>query len=485
MTESNSVSKTINKSYNTSVNTTQNPLGTAPVGRLLRQFALPSIVAMLVGALYNIVDQIFIGQSIGELGNAATNVAFPLSTICVAISLLLGIGGASAFNLTLGRGDKEKALHYIGNAAVLLFLGGLVLCVITEIFLEPLLAFFGSPQNVLDYAEEYVRITAPGFPFFILANGGAHLVRADGSPRYSMICNTTGAVINTVLDPLFIFGLDMGMTGAALATIIGQIISGILVFRYLLRFKTGALTIGHLRPRREYAGYAMSLGLAHFFNQIAVMVVQIVMNNSLTYYGALSMYGESVPLACAGIINKVGFMFFSICIGIAQGMQPIVSFNYGAEKYERVKKALDLSLIAGSIVCISAFVLFQVFPRQIIAVFGDGTEAYFAFAEKYFRIYLFCTFINNVQPLASNYFTSIGKPGVGIFLSLTRQIIFLLPLIVIFPIFMGIEGIMYAGPIADFIAAMISAVMLKKAVSRMGRAETEEQIKQIKQNREG
>ena len=229
----------------------------------------------------------------------------------------------------------------------------------------------------------------------------------------------------------------------------------------------------------------MSLGLAHFFNQIAVMVVQIVMNNSLTYYGALSMYGESVPLACAGIINKVGFMFFSVCIGIAQGMQPIVSFNYGAEKYERVKKALDLSLIAGSIVCISAFVLFQVFPRQIIAVFGDGTEAYFAFAEKYFRIYLFCTFINNVQPLASNYFTSIGKPGVGIFLSLTRQIIFLLPLIVIFPIFMGIEGIMYAGPIADFIAAMISAVMLKKAVGRMGRAETEEQIKQIKQNREG
>ena len=221
----------------------------------------------------------------------------------------------------------------------------------------------------------------------------------------------------------------------------------------------------------------MSLGLAHFFNQIAVMVVQIVMNNCLTYYGALSMYGESVPLACSGIINKVGFMFFSICIGIAQGMQPIVSFNYGAEKYDRVKKALDLSLIAGSIVCISAFVLFQGFPRQIIAIFGDGTEAYFAFAEKYFRIYLFCTFINNIQPLASNFFTSIGKPGLGIFLSLTRQIIFLLPLIVIFPLFMGIEGIMYAGPIADFMAAMISAVMLKKAADRMGRAKIKEPMK--------
>jgi len=444
-----------------------NPLGSEPVGVLLRKFAIPSIVAMLVSALYNIVDQFFIGQSIGELGNAATNVAFPLSTSCIAISLLLGVGAASAFNLTMGYGERERALYYIGNAVVLLFGLGAALCVVTEVFLEPLLVFFGSPDNVLGYAKEYVRIVAVGFPFLILSSGGAHLVRADGSPRYSMMCNLVGAVVNTVLDPILIFGFGMGMTGAALATITGQIVSGVMVVRYLCNYKSGKLTKQHLLPRWNVAGYAMSLGMAQCLNQIAMMIVQIVMNNSLTYYGAQSVYGESIPLACAGIINKVGMLFFSVCIGIAQGMQPITSFNYGAKQYDRVKKAVTLSLKAGSVVCITAFVLFQLFPRQIIGLFGNGSELYFSFAERYFHIYLFFTFVNNVQPLSSTFFTSIGKPAKGAFLSLTRQIIFLLPLLLIFPRFFGIDGIMYAGPVADLVAAVISAVMLMAEVKKM------------------
>lgn len=447
--------------------TSNNPLGIEPIGALLRKFAIPSIVAMLVSALYNIVDQFFIGQSIGELGNAATNVAFPLSTSCTAVSLLLGIGAASAFNLSMGRGEKDKALYYIGNAAVLLFGFGVILCVGTEIFLEPLLVFFGSPENVLGYAKEYVRIVAFGFPFLILANGGAHLVRADGSPRYSMMCNLTGAIINTILDPILIFGFDMGMSGAALATIAGQVVSGLMVVRYLCNYKAGKFTKEHLLPKWNIAGYAMSLGIAQFFNQIAMMVVQIVMNNSLTYYGARSVYGESIPLACAGIINKVSFLFFAICIGIAQGMQPITSFNYGAKQYERVKKAVTMSLKAGSVVCITAFVLFQLFPRQIIGMFGDGSELYFSFAERYFHIYLFFTFLNNVQPMSSTFFTSIGKPIKGAFLSLTRQMIFLLPLLIIFPGFLGIDGIMYAGPIADFMAAVVAAFMLAGELKKM------------------
>ena len=203
------------------------------------------------------------------------------------------------------------------------------------------------------------------------------------------------------------------------------------------------------------------------FNQIAMMVVQIVMNNSLTYYGARSVYGESIPLACAGIINKVSFLFFAICIGIAQGMQPITSFNYGAKQYDRVKKAVTMSLKAGSVVCITAFVLFQLFPRQIIGMFGNGSELYFRFAERYFHIYLFFTFINNVQPLSSTLFTSIGKPTKGAFLSLTRQIIFLLPLLIIFPGFFGIDGIMYAGPVADFMAAVVAAFMLAGELKKM------------------
>ena len=424
---------------------------------------------MVVSALYNIVDQFFIGQSIGELGNAATNVAFPLSTSCTALALLFGVGAAAAFNLSMGREEKDKALYYVGNAAVCMFCSGVVLCLIAQIFLEPMLVFFGSPNHVLPYAKEYVRIVSLGFPFLILTTGGAHLVRADGSPQYSMMCNLTGAIINTILDPLFIFGFDMGMTGAALATIIGQSISGMMVIFYLYRYKTGRLEKKHLLPQWSFAGYAMSLGLAQCFNQIAMMVVQIVMNNSLTYYGAMSIYGEAIPLASAGIINKVSFIFFSVCIGISHGMQPISSFNYGAKQYDRVKKVVRLSLMAGTIICTMAFLLFQIFPRQIIGLFGDGSDIYFSFAERYFHIYLFFTFINNVQPLSSNFFTSIGKPKKGIFLSLTRQIIFLLPLIVVFPLFLGIDGIMYAGPIADFMAAMVSALMLNGELKNMGK----------------
>ena len=445
-----------------------NPLGVAPVGPLLRKFAVPSIVAMLVGALYNIVDQIFIGHSIGELGNAATNVAFPLTTSCTALALLFGVGAASAFNLSMGQGDRKKALHYIGNAAVLMFSSGVLLTLLTQLFLEPMLVFFGSPDNVLELAKEYVCITSLGFPFLILTSGGAHLVRADGSPKYSMMCNLTGAIINTILDPLFIFGFQMGMTGAALATIIGQIASAFMVFRYLRRYKAGPLTKEHLRPRLTYAGYAMTLGLAQCFNQIAMMIVQIVMNNSLTYYGAMSVYGESIPLACSGIINKVGFIFFAICIGVAQGMQPIASFNYGARQYDRVKKVIRLSITTGLIICGIAFAMFQLFPRQIISLFGSGSQLYFSFAERYFHIYLFFTFLNNIQPMSSTFFAAIGKPAKGTFLALTRQIIFLLPLIVILPLFMGIDGIMYAGPIADFMAALISAILLLAELKKMG-----------------
>lgn len=438
-----------------------NSLGTDNIGTLLRKFAIPSIIAMIVGALYNIVDQFFIGQSIGELGNAATNVAFPVTTCCVGLSLMIGVGSASAFNLAMGRGENKKALFFVGNGVSLLLGTGFALFLVTELFLEPILLLCGSPEEVLPYAKEYLSITALGFPFFMLSSGGSHLVRADGSPNYSMTCNLTGAVINTVLDPIFIFALDMGMKGAALATITGQIVGGIMVIRYVRMYKAGKITREHMVLKRMYGGYALTLGLAQLANHMSMMLVQIILNNSLTYYGALSIYGESIPLACAGIINKVGFMFFSICIGISQGMQPIVSFNYGAKQYDRVRKALKISLLAGTAVCTFAFLLFQIFPRQIIGLFGDGSELYFAFAVKYFRIYMFCTFLNNIQPLASTYFTSIGMPKKGTILGITRQLLCLMPLIVVLPMFFGIDGIMFAGPIADFLAACISLVLIK------------------------
>lgn len=438
----------------------KNDLGTLPIKKLLKNFAVPSIIAMLVSALYNIVDQFFIGRSVGELGNAATNITFPLTTSCIALALLLGIGAASAFNLTLGEGKKEKALYYIGNSAILLFTSGVVLCIIIQLFLKPMLIFFGSPENVLNYAKNYTRITAIGFPFLIFSTGGGHLIRADGSPKYSMLCNLSGAIINVILDPIFIFGLKMGMIGAGLATILGQIFAALLALRYMFKYKTGKIEKKHLVPKWKFVSKIISLGAAPCFNQLAMMIVQIVMNKSLTYYGSLSVYGESIPLACAGIITKVNQIYMSIVIGLSQGLQPIVSFNYGASKYDRVKKAYATAITYGLIVSVLAFLAFQFLPRQIVSIFGSGSENYYAFAIKYFRIFLLFTFINCLQPISSNFFTAIGKPKKGIFLSLTRQILFLLPLIIILPLFMGIDGIMYSGPIADFIAGIVSIVMI-------------------------
>lgn len=439
-----------------------NPLETLPVDKLLRQFAVPSIIAMLVSSLYNIVDQFFIGRSIGELGNAATNIAFPLTISCVAIALLFGIGGASAFNLAMGKGDKEKAIYYIGNAVVMLLGCGIVLTIITQLFLDPMLKFFGSPAEVLSYASTYTRITSFGFPFLILATGGGHLIRADGSPKFTMICNLTGAVINTILDALFVFVFHMGMAGAAIATIIGQMISGGLAFYYLRHYKTAMIKKEHLVIRRKYIGRIMSLGAAPCSNQLAMMVVQIIMNKSLSFYGALSAYGESIPLASAGIITKVNQVFFSFIIGISQGLQPIVSYNYGAEKYGRVKKAYIRAVSYGFGISIAAFLMFQFLPRQIIGLFGEGSDEYYQFAISYFRIFLLFTFLNFLQPITSNFFTAIGKPQKGIFLSLTRQILFFLPLILILPLLIGIDGILYAGPVADFIAGMVAILMILK-----------------------
>lgn len=444
----------------------KNMLGTEPVGKLLTKFAIPSIVAMLVSALYNMVDQIFIGNFVGELGNAATNIAFPLSTLCIATCLLLGIGGASAFNLNMGAGNKDEAGYYIGNAISGMILGGVFLMIIAEVFMEPMLLFFGSPDAVLPYATTYTRITAIGFPMLLVSAGGGHLIRADGKPSMAMACNLVGAITNTCLDALFVVGFRWGMQGAAIATVIGQTIAAVMVMVNIYKFKTVDLCLDHFIPRKKYILYVASLGMSQGFNQIAMMVVQIVLNNSLKAYGAKSVYGESIPIAVVGVVMKVAMIYFSICIGLSQGMQPIASFNYGAKNYSRTKEAYIRALSVGSIAGIIAFLLFQIFPAQLISIFGKGSPEYVNFAVKYFRIYLFFSFANNVQPLTSNFFSAIGKAKLGLFMSLTRQIIFLLPLIIALPLIWGIDGIMFAGPVADGLAFLVSLLFILKEFSR-------------------
>ncbi len=438
-----------------------NPLASEPVGKLLRQFAVPSIIAMLVGSLYNMVDQLFIGNKIGALGNAATNIQFPLSIFDVAIALLCGIGTSAAFNLAMGRGEKDEAGFYVGNAVTSMVVVGVILSILTEIFLEPLLIFIGSPDNVLPYAIEYTRITTLGFPFFILSTGGGHLIRADGSPNMTMLLNLVGAIVNTILDYIFIFIFDWGMAGAAWATIIGQFISAMIVVVYLTRFKTIPLQLKHFIPKMHYILTFIALGLAPFFNQLAMMITQIVLNRTLKYYGALSIYGEATPIACAGIISKVTGVCFSFIIGISQGLQPIASFNYGAKQYQRVRDAYNLAIKLSAAIAILSWIAFQLFPRQLVAMFGEGDELYFQFSTNYFRIYLFGMIICFLQPISSNFFTSIGKPRKGVFMSLTRQVIFLIPLILILPIFFGIDGVMYAGPIADTLAFIVCYILVK------------------------
>ena len=359
---------------------TENPLGYEKISKLLKNFAVPSIVASLVGSIYNIVDQIFIGQGVGYLGNAATNVAYPFSTICLAIALLVGIGSASRVSLCVGRKEPKAAAKAAGNGIVLMGIFGIIYLLVGETFLSLLLKAFGATTDVFPYAKQYASITLIGMPFLIVTNGMSNLIRADGKPKYSMVCMVVGAIINTILDPIFIFVCDWGIAGAAWATVIGQIFSFILALRYLWRFQTIHFEKESFLLDIKESMKICSMGISSSSNQIAVTVIQIIQYNSLTYYGALTKYGTDIPLAACGIVMKTNAIVLAIIVGISQGTQPIIGFNYGARQYHRVREAYMLAIKWNLVVSTIAFIAFQFFPQSIISLFGDGDELYFEFA---------------------------------------------------------------------------------------------------------
>lgn len=456
---------------------TGNPLATEPISKMIAKFSIPAIIGGIINAAYNIVDQIFIGQSVGMLGNAATNVAFPIVTTSNSLALLFAVGSASCFSLELGRKQKDTAMQLYGNGLSFLLICGIALSAIVIAFLEPLLIIFGATEEVLPYALTYTGITAFGIPFSILSMGSSHLIRADGSPTYAMIATAFGAILNCFLDPLLIFVFDLGIAGAAYATVTGQIISALLaLYYYNSKMKTAKLKYEHFRPSLGRIKSIASLGAAACFNQLAMTIVQITLNNTLRSYGAVSVYGSDIPLACVGVISKINVLFLAFILGTAQGCQPIFGFNYGAKNYKRVRETYKKAVIAVTSICIVSFLCFQLLPRQIVSIFGEGSDLYFEFAEKYFRIYLLFTFINGIQPLTSNFFTSIGKAKLGIVMSLTRQIIFLLPLLLILPIFYGINGVMYAGPISDAAAVILTAYFAWCELKKMRVAENQNAI---------
>lgn len=446
----------------------RNILGTEEIPKLLMKFAVPSILAMIISAFYNIVDQIFIGNSVGILGNAATNVAFPLTTICVAIALTCGIGSASNFNISLGERKYEEAKHYIRNGFTLSIVLGLILVIITRLFMKDILLSFGATDEIMKYAVEYISITSYGFIFLIFLNVGSTLIRADGSPKYSMYSMAIGAIVNIFLDPIFIFVFDMGMSGAALATVISQIISLSMVIFYIKnKFRSVDLENKFFELDFDHSIQIARLGSASGFNQVAMLVVQVVLNNFFRYYGAMSEYGSNIPLAAIGIVMKVNMIFFSINIGLSQGLQPIASFNYGAKKYQRVIDVYIDAVKKAVIVSLISFAIFQIFPREILAIFGGGSELYFEFGEKLFRIFLFFIFLNGFQPVTMGFLSSIGLAKKGIIIALLRQVILLIPLSYIFAKYFGVNGLIYAAPTADFITAIITIIIGMNVIKRL------------------
>lgn len=445
---------------NISKNTTGNALGHAPIPGLILKYAIPSIVAMLIAAAYNITDQIFIGHVVGMLGNAATNVAFPVTTLSAALAQLIGVGTAANFNINIGAERPEEAAKYIGTGLTLLSLVGPLLLALVLLFKTPILLLTGATESVLPLAQSYLGITMFGIPFLLFTQSASNFIRADGSPTYSMIAVSAGAIINIFLDWLFMIVFQWGIEGAALATVIGQIISFILVVSYFPKFKTVQLKLNMLGLKIKYVVSIAKLGVSNFINHIIMMTVNIFMNNTLAFYGALSIYGSDIPLAVSGIVAKLNSILSAFAVGIAQGCQPIHGFNMGAKNYDRLKKTYKTAFVGSITFSIMAFLAFQIFPKQIISIFGSGDALYYEFAIKYLRIFLMMVLIFGIQPLTVNYFTVIGDAKRGILLSVSRQGFFLIPLIVILPRFFGISGILYAGPIADTLAGILSISLI-------------------------
>ncbi|MDL2224842.1 MATE family efflux transporter [Eubacteriales bacterium OttesenSCG-928-M02] len=450
-------------------------LGTEPIPKLLFRFAVPAIISMLVNAIYNVVDQIFIGWGIGDLGMAATNVSFPLVTISTAVGLLFGVGGASNFNLNLGKGRVDEASHIAGNSILYSAIAGCAIGIISLTFLTPLLYAFGTTEAIMPYAKPYTIITAIGIPFAVFSTTMGHLVRADGRPTFAMVGMLSGAIFNLVFDPIFLFVFHMGIEGIALATTLGQVLSSGIGIYYLLRkFRSVPLSKEHFRPSMALLKSIVALGVAACFNQLAMTVVQIVKNNTLRHYGGMSVYGAETTLAAVGAISKISIIFMAFIIGMAQGCQPIQSYNYGAKNYKRVRQAYYLAIFYSSGFAIFSFLCYQLFPRQIMGIFGTGGEEYYQFAIKYLRIFMLMAFTNGIQPTTSNFFTSIGKAHMGFWMSLTRQILLLTPMLLIFPLFWGIDGVMVAGPVSDGIAATVALIFGLREMKKLKQMEEEQ-----------
>lgn len=441
--------------------TVANPLGTLPIGKLMLKFSIPGIISLVINSLYNMVDQIFIGQGVGYLGNAATNVILPMVCVLLAIGLMIGDGTAAYMSLNLGMKKPEEAAKGAGNAIVAIVFFGIALLILFEIFLVPLCHLFGATEDSLPYCIEYGRIILIGFPVSIMGCGFGGMIRADGRPKESMIGLIIGCVTNIVLDALFVLVFDWGVAGAAWATIIGQALCAIYYIICLTKFKTITLKKSYFAPKFEILKKTCALGLASFISQAAAVVVIIVVNNAMVTYGAQSIYGPDIPLAAFGVTAKLNQLVCSIIIGIGGGTQPILGFNYGAQQYDRVKLCLKKSLTIGIIIMAIACAVFQLFPDAILTMFGQESDLYMDFARKSLRIFNLFIFLMPCGCLIGMFFQAIGKPVSAAILSLLRQILLSIPLALILGYVLGVVGVLWGIAIADASSAVITVIVLK------------------------
>ncbi|MGL5259527.1 MAG: MATE family efflux transporter [Lachnospiraceae bacterium] len=463
------------------MNQTNSYLTEEKVGKLILKFSIPCIMSLLVASLYNIVDQIFIGRGIGYLGNGATNVVFPITIVALAIALLIGDGCAAHLSICQGKKDAKGSSKGVGNAISVILVAAIIYTVLLLFAKETLLQVFGATENNYAYAVEYYQVIAIGIPFFMIANGLNSVIRADGNPKFAMISTLIGAIINVILDPIAIFVLGWGMQGAALATIVGQIVSACLAIYYLTNPKSFHLTKSDFIVKAEVLKKVLPLGISSFITQISIVVIMAVMNNMLVMYGANSKYGADIPLTVVGLVMKVFQIVIAFVVGVAAGSQPIVGYNYGAGKLERVKEIYRTIIKVECIIGLISMLLVEFFPRQIISIFGSESELYNEYAVLAFRIYLFTILLCCIQKATSIFLQSIGKSGMSMTLSLLRDIVIVVPAAIIFATQQGVTGILYSAPVADVLSMFFVVFMMKRVFKELSVSQVNHE--EVKKNR--
>lgn len=451
--------------------TNQNFLAEEKVGKLMQKYAIPCIISLLVGALYNIVDQIFIANAdyLGSFGNAANTVVFPLTVIALAIAVMIGDGCCAFSSLSLGKGNHEDASRSMGNSVVLTVISSVILMAIYLIFDNQIIAMFGGTVNeeTFNYSKEYFFWISLGIPFYMFGQAMNPVIRADGNPKFAMVSTVAGAVINIILDPIFIFCFKWGMMGAAVATVLGQLVTAVLAAWYLFNTKVIKLSKQDFRLKPKIVKQTLVLGICSFLSQISLVAAMAAINNMIRKYGAMDVvFGQAqyaqIPMAVVGIVMKVFQIVISIVVGMAAGCIPIVGFNMGAKLNGRVKSLFTKLLICEALVGAVAFIIVEFFPMQLIGIFGAANESiyYTDFAVRAFRIYLCMIVFACINKAAFIFLQAMGKATASTMLSMVREIVFGVGFAIVLPIFLGLDGVLYSMPVSDVLTAVVSAIVI-------------------------